>query len=155
VIRANTTNKYFISHTPNLSSSVIELRARPASMGNSRSRSGSVINIGYFEIWGVLGRMIAPANYDNCRASAAGFDWCGVGEMAGRRAAKPVGRFGLCLQSQMWGISGHAPRLNQRTANTRSAEELANSSNDLYRASLIAIATPSTNMLWALSEASA
>jgi hypothetical protein len=43
-------------------------------IGNSRSRTGSAIDIGYFEILGEIGRMITPANYDNCWASAAGFD---------------------------------------------------------------------------------
>ena len=43
-------------------------------IGNSRSMSGSPIDIGYFEILEELGRMMTPANYDNCRASAAGSD---------------------------------------------------------------------------------
>jgi hypothetical protein len=33
--------------------------------------------------------MITPANYDNCQASAVGFDLRGVGEMARRRARTP------------------------------------------------------------------
>jgi len=56
-------------------------------IGNSRSSTGSAIDIGYFEILGALGGLITPANYDNCRGSAAGFDWRGAGEFACRRAA--------------------------------------------------------------------
>jgi len=51
-------------------------------IGNNRSRSGSAIDIGYFEILGEIGRKITPANYDDCRGIAAGFDWRGVGEIA-------------------------------------------------------------------------
>jgi hypothetical protein len=69
-------------------------------IGNSRSSTGSAIDIGYFEILGEIGRKITPANYDNCRGSAAGIDWREVGEIAGRCATntKPGSRPALYLR---------------------------------------------------------